>query len=100
MATGFTVHSGELASGSGKVTKQGQECAEVGSAVVGAIAGMAGAAGDSPLADTLVGASETGTQTFLITGELYSYVAGGLSESAANYRNAEQANITSIGGLW
>jgi hypothetical protein len=100
MATGFTVHSGELANGSGKVTRQGQECTEVGSAAVGAIAEMAGAAGDSPLADALVGASETGTQTFLITGELYSYVAGGLSESAANYRNAEQANITSVGGLW
>ena len=55
---------------------------------------------DSPLADALVGASETGTQTFLVTGELYSYVAGGLSESAANYRNAEQSNITSMGGLW
>jgi hypothetical protein len=100
MAAGFTVNSGQLANGSGKVTKQGHQCAEVGSAVVGAIADMAGAAGDSPLADALVGASEGGTQTFLITGELYSYVAGSISESAANYRNAEQANITSIGGLW
>ena len=62
--------------------------------------GIHSGAGDSPLSDALVGASETGTQTFLITGELYSYVAGGLSESATNYRNAEQANITSVGGLW
>jgi hypothetical protein len=100
MAAGFTVNSGELANGSGKVTQQGQQCAEVGSAVVGAIASMAGAAGDSPLADALVGASEGGTQTFLITGELYKYVADAISESATNYRNAEQANITSIGGLW
>jgi hypothetical protein len=100
MAAGFTVNSGELANGSGKVTQQGQQCAEVGSAVVGAIASMAGAAGDSPLADALVGASEGGTQTFLITGELYSYVAGAISESAANYQKAEQTNITSVGGLW
>jgi hypothetical protein len=100
MSAGYTVHIGELASGSGKVTKQGQQCTEVATAVVGAIAQMAGAAGDSALADALVAASETGTQTFLVTSELYSYVAGGLTRSAANYRNADLAVIRSIGGMW
>jgi hypothetical protein len=42
MATGYTVRMGELASGGGKVTKQGQQCTEVAAAVVGAIAQMAG----------------------------------------------------------
>lgn len=100
MATGYTVHFGELASGSGEVTKQGQQCTEVATAVVGAIAHMAGAAGNPSLADALVGASETGTQTFLVTTGLYSYVAGGLRQSAAGYRNAEQSVIQSLGGLW
>ena len=100
VATGFTVHPGELAGGSGKVTEQGQQCTDIATAVAGAIAEMAGAAGESVLADALVSASQAGTSTFLTATELYSYVAASLTRTAAGYQKAEHLVIRNLAGLW
>jgi hypothetical protein len=98
MAGGFTVRASELAAGSGQVTAQQNRWDQVASAVVEAIAQMAGAAGHPGLTSALVGASETGTETFLVAQGLYAHVSQGLEQSAANYNQTEQGIISRLGG--
>jgi hypothetical protein len=96
MAEGFTARADMLTAGSRRVTEQGQHCEEVATAVVEMTAGMAGAAGHPGLASALAGASETGTETFAVTGALYAHVAEGLRQNAASYDRAEQSIIEQL----
>ena len=98
MGTGFTVRAGQLAAGRGQVTAQERRCEQVATAVVETIAQMAGAAGHPGLASALAGASETGTETFVVTGALYAHVARSLEQSAASYDRTEQAIIRQLPG--
>jgi hypothetical protein len=98
MAGGFTVRASELAAGSGEVTAQQNRCDQVASAVVEAIAQMAGAAGHPGLTAALVGASETGTETFMVAQGLYVHVSNGLEQSAANYGQTDQGIVSQLRG--
>jgi hypothetical protein len=93
---GLTVRASVLASGSGQVRGLASQCAQLAGSVTAALERLAGSAGNAAVAKAAADAAIAAEKQFLSAGAGYEYAAQQLTETAAGYDRAEQANVTAV----
>jgi outer membrane murein-binding lipoprotein Lpp len=97
-AGGFTVRASMLASGSGQVQGLASQCAQLAGSVTAALEQLAASAGNAAVAKAAADAAIATEKQFLDAGAGYEYAARQLTETAAAYGQAEQANVAAARG--
>jgi hypothetical protein len=95
-AGGFTVQASVLASGSGQVQDLASQCAQLAGSVTAALEQLAASAGNAAVAKAAAGTAIAADKQFLNAGAGYEYAAEQLTQTAAGYRQSEQASVTAV----
>jgi hypothetical protein len=74
----------------------GSEAQSVASSAVGALAGMAEAAGHPALTEALAGMGSTGVTMFAIAGAAFEQSAGNHAQTAQAYQDSEDKNVKAV----
>jgi hypothetical protein len=96
---GFSVDAGKLSAGSQDMNGLRDRCETIAGDAVGALSGMAGAAGHPGLASALSGAAGDGARTFFMIGSAYGHAGTSLTTTAQNYTNSNQSVIGNLNGF-
>ena len=89
----LSFRTSQLRSGSSDVSGLQSRCASIASDAVGALVGMAGAAGHPAVQSALTGAGGHGGTAYSTADEVYQQLSDGLSGSADIYDGAESTII-------
>lgn len=92
----MSVHTGELSAGVGKVAALFGDCDRATSGMADTLAGMMSAAGQPDLTSALESFTESSAHAMLNTGQVLTYIAAGLKNSAAQYASTESTNAGNI----